>query len=792
MIPNATALQPFRWIIVWMILGMPLSVLDTSPLSAQTDAPVGVIMGTIVSMNGDELEPIANAVVSANHAARVWQRMTNRAGQFQFEGLSEGTYTLRVARVGYQPAEIDVVLSGGRTISVEVVLTIQPIALSGVEVESGDRSALNPADPDALAPSLSGAEGGMVGLEALEAGSGMAASGLGRVLSGVPGNDPGDPTDVLFMRGSSMDMKLILLDGAPLYTPFHVSGLLPAFDPAFLTSAKLHNGAAPPEYDGGLAHVLDLRTRPAHGGRATVEGSADLLSARLGARLPLGDRSGVAFGTRGLHRAGEGILGSGFPYGYADIVARADIGLAEDHHVEAMGFLNDESVALDFGSVLDERGTRAGVPVFPSRARWGNTAMSVGYQGRVDRTRVSLRGAYSAYDAELPIRSTLPVFATGRTERGRLAADVRRTIDGGYVRAGVSSDVIELKYSARRLATDSVPGVADVTSAGRGTVVAAFADGAFEVSPTVSVRGGARLARYLGQGVRLAPYASVTWLFGEQAALTIRAGRSDQLTTESDAGVADALGVEALEDPNVEAALIPPPVSLLSVATASHVVVALDQFVSARTRLGLEGWLRRYSGLGSRQPSELNASGIDLRIARSGPTVEGWFGYSLSWYWSPAVGAPEPFRGRQLLSAGLMGRIAGSGRASVQLSYGDGLPFTAVSIRDALSAPEFAGDDPIVQRTELEFDAVTEQSRGNPPLVGGPSGNFLRLDGEVSWTLRQTWGSRSFELSPYVRLLNALNRRDAMFYYFEAWRDEAARPLAELSVMPIVGLSWRF
>lgn len=775
----------------WFAAGLMLASLCGAPgeLTAQAP-PAGGIEGTVITADGSDWEPVADAAVSLIGEDRRWNAATNRRGEFVLEGLPSGAYTLRVIQIGFVPAEVDVVLSEGRSVELEVVLTIQPVELRGVDVEGQAGTDPPLADPTSRVAGTT-ADERRVGMEALSVGSGMATSGLTSVFSGTPGNDPGDPTDVLFMRGSSLDSKLVLLDGAPIYTPFHVSGLLPAFDPALLRAAQLHNGSAPLEYEGGLAHVLDLRTRSAGGGDPSVEGSLDFLSVRVGAHVPMGERSGLVVGSRGLHAAAEDLFDGGFPYGYRDIVARGDVGLSDGHRLEATAFANEESVALDFGVPSDLALGSTEVQDFPEKAKWGNRALSVGYIAEGDETRVSLRGALSAYDAALPIRGSLPVFADGRTERSRLAAVVQRRLGTSHIRFGASGDVIDLAYSARRLATDSLPALAGVASSARGSVVAAFVDGATQPSPTVRLTGGLRAARYLGEELRLAPHASVTWLFGDRAALSIRAGRSDQLTTGSDAGVAESLAVDALGNPDVQVeALIPPTTTLLSVASASHVVVGLDQFVSPTTRLGLEGWVRRFSDLGAGQSSHLNGSGIDLRVARDGATIEGWFGYSLSWYWSPETASSERFEGRQLLSAGVAGRLAGDGRASLQLSFGDGLPFTAIAFSDEAASPGV--DSPTFERPERQFEALTETSQGNPPLVGGPSGDFLRLDAEMSWSLTRRLGSRQVEFSPYVRVLNALNRRDAMFYYFEAWRDAEARPLAELGFMPILGLSWRF
>jgi hypothetical protein len=73
-----------------------------------------------------------------------------------------------------------------------------------------------------------------------------------------------------------------------------------------------------------------------------------------------------------------------------------------------------------------------------------------------------------------------------------------------------------------------------------------------------------------------------------------------------------------------------------------------------------------------------------------------------------------------------------------------------------------------------------------------PEEDFLRLDLEVSWEARPRIGGRSTELRPYLRVINALDRRDALFHYFDRWMEDGLRPLAERPFLPLVGLEWRF
>jgi hypothetical protein len=44
---------------------------------------------------------------------------------------------------------------------------------------------------------------------------------------------------------------------------------------------------------------------------------------------------------------------------------------------------------------------------------------------------------------------------------------------------------------------------------------------------------------------------------------------------------------------------------------------------------------------------------------------------------------------------------------------------------------------------------------------------------------------------PYLRVLNALNRRDALFYRFDRGSN-SAEPLGDLPILPVIGFEWKF
>jgi hypothetical protein len=76
-------------------------------------------------------------------------------------------------------------------------------------------------------------------------------------------------------------------------------------------------------------------------------------------------------------------------------------------------------------------------------------------------------------------------------------------------------------------------------------------------------------------------------------------------------------------------------------------------------------------------------------------------------------------------------------------------------------------------------------------MVGPPSDAFLRLDVTASRPFDARIAGRTHNLTPYLRVMNALDRRDASFYFADD-PHAPARPIAELPILPVAGLSWRF
>jgi len=691
---------------------------------------------------------------------------SDASGTYRVSGLTPGRARISVYHLSTHHLGLELELPSTGEVRLDLELTPRALALPGIVARS---------HPDLRRPV--GAHSPVaaelpVRTIAVDGTSGLVESGLAGIVRSLPSEDDSAADRVLFMRGSTVDARTVLLDGAPVLTPFHVAGLVAPFETELLGSANLLTAGAPARYDGGLSYLLDVDTRAPRPGVVRGSAAIDGLVARGSLDIPLPGGGGLLVGGRHLHgmqaRITEG--DARFPYAYDDLLLRWSLPVARGHHVHFTGFRNREGVHLD--EVLLGR----------ARAEWGNRVSSLRYTGRFGGVGVRATGASSRYLSSLPLGIEDPVIATGEAGQDRFSLDLSVPRDGWHMRAGLSAARLAYEYALDpRMALAEGPPRVVVVGGERAEVststLGAWAEGEIPLDDRVALRLGTRVHRYSSEGgVRFAPRASVRLLLTEDAAFTIAAGRYHQplprpglLGTERDAGFS-----ELSWNPQ------------LPVASATHLVLSLDQRLEDHLEVNVSGFAKTFENIDSNAGSRLFASGTDLRVARSGERFSGWVGYALSWFWeeSSAASTGNLFSGRHLLSAGVRARLPGGIEAGFTAGYGAGLPLTSVAVTAVAT-----------EDGDLRAGGVRRLNTSggeSPPLDLPGEDDFLRLDLEISREMAPRFMGRSSELRPYLRVLNALDRRDALFHYFDRWREGEMRPVANRPLMPLIGVEWRF
>ncbi len=746
------------------LLGIVLLPTPRAFAQAKPDRPAGGgVHGRVLSAEAQM--PLEGASVEIRFPGTTWFVITDADGAYRVSGLPPGPVLVLARALDRAPLQTGVVVPAGGDIPLDLALEREPVVMPGLFAQVAARRLTAPGmTRDGFR------EEGETELRALDSSPGVAEAGL--TVDGR-GNDPNDPTSVLYVRGAASDLKLVLLDGAPVYAPFHLSGLLDAFPDGVLQNASLYIGGTPARYDGGLSYVLDLETRQGDAERFRTAGSADLLGGGGRIEGPIGSAGRVLVSGRALHGLGYRFITDErqMPYEYGDVLGRIDYRLGPGT-LSGTGFWNRESVLLDIGRLEDTGAVES--------AYWGNLAGSLSYRLPVGEGTVTLRGAYGRFATGLPLprdkELDAGVFfadALGRTSRSRAEAIFESGGDRIRWAAGGGFDTHETALDQRNVLGGQTSHV--LTHAiTRANVTAAWGEAIWQVAPELEVRSGFRASYFAPAGrAKFAPRATVTWHITEAADLRLSAGRFFQVVRGPESILSgDLTGPTVGRILPAGDSTPPSPNAASNVAGASHVVVGFSNALENGVDAGVEGYFKSFDDLPN-AADHLFSSGLDLWVqAKEGP-VRGWVGYSIAWVWTNDPEEETPFVGRQLLSGGLSAE-AQDFDFGIRLAYGAGLPFSAVTrARDAKGA--VTGEAPV------------------PTLSGAPEDSYLRLDAEVSRRWVASVGDSPLVIAPYVRVLNALGSRDALFY--RAGPEEAVArpvPLGSLPLIAVLGVAWSF
>lgn len=370
-------------------------------------------------------------------------------------------------------------------------------------------------------------------------------SDLLKAVQLLPGVAQGaEGTGGLHVRGGSPDQTLLLLDGAVVYNPSHVFGVVSVFNTDALQAADVYTGALPARYGGRLAAVVDVSMREGNRTRRAAKGSVGLLASRLTAEGPLAGGRGayIVSGRRTyadlLARAALRISGASdfdgpgetfaprFSFYDANAKANLDVGPRTRVYASAYGGSDGYGVryreASNLGSELDEKGlswsnatgTLRATHVLSPRAFLSARAVASRYRFSVSQRYERARGDGTLTEASaIAQTSSLSELTTGLTLEWEPA--VRIAVSAGVEATGRSFVPVRLERSELGLGIDQIEANASAREA------SGFVDVGFSAAG-VELRGGLRATLYDVPdlaGLSISPRASIqvpagAWTFG--------------------------------------------------------------------------------------------------------------------------------------------------------------------------------------------------------------------------------------------------------------------------------------
>ena len=299
-------------------------------------------------------EPISYANVFLSNSSL--GAATNSDGYFVISEIPLGLYELNATMIGYAVFKKKVDLSLGESIRLEIRLIEE--AIKGTEV-------LVTAERQKFERSM---ESSQIALDLREINSAPAfvEPDVFRTLQMLPGvQTTSDFSSALYVRGSTPDQNLIMLDGIAVYNPYHLGGIFSTFNTDAIKEADFHAGGFPARYGGRMGAILNVINREGNTEKITGSANLSLISSKALIEGPLPKWKGMKgswmiSGRRtyidkvvdalALPSGSKNSDGSDvplrFPYYFYDYQIKANLDIDRDHRLTFTRFYGDD--VLDF------------------------------------------------------------------------------------------------------------------------------------------------------------------------------------------------------------------------------------------------------------------------------------------------------------------------------------------------------------------------------------------------------------------------------------------------------------
>jgi carboxypeptidase family protein len=498
-------------------------------------------------------EPLAGALISIVDLRR--STVTDLDGRYKLENLPPGSHQILVRRIGYAPRTLEALLPPDGNLEITIALRAEPIELGAVDRVDTEEDSPNPdrridiaslrdhpllAEPDAF----QALNGGTVTVQ------------------------PESPSGI-HVRGGGADQVAYLLDGIPVFSPYHSGEAFSAWNPDAL--ARLDLSPTSETWD-ALSGVVSASTRTP-GDQQHARAGFSTTQMRLTLDGPLGS-------------SGAGYLWSeraafpGFPDPQPEpTYLRGETGdrLVKVEAPLAAGRLR--LLGYESSSELDA----AGIGATRNTFGWRSGSYGGEWQRPLSSGSLRLRFWLARGTASVlwHISDSISEGLSSRRSDAGLSGTLESGTEHGHTALGIR---IQTSRTTYRLRSDSASGISLDT---RAPLAALFVERSQILSEHVELQASVTATGAAG-GVRLSPRTWVYWRPG--AAWVVSAGyaRTHQFT-------------QSLRNPeSVAGAVFPAELfvgaseSGVPVARSNEGIVAAEYRPAAGLRVGAQGYMRNF------------------------------------------------------------------------------------------------------------------------------------------------------------------------------------------------------
>ena len=749
----------------------------------------------------DEGSAVAGATAELLRADSVVRAADSDAlGFFRIAPVPAGAYVLRVSGLGYADAQLEVVVRPGATTVVEPVLPRAALPVEGISVQA-ERSRERVRFEE-----IGGATVRELALADLQRVPGVAEVDPVRAIEVLPGVvSTSDFSAAFHVRGGSQDQNLILLDGVPVFSPFHLGGFFSVFNADMLDRAELQSGGFPAEHGGRVSSVLLMESDPGDG-RFQVDAGLSLLASRVAVGGALPRKAAAALGQStarwrvSARRSYFDVLmkpAFEFPYHLTDLQGVLEAWTVGGDRLRLTAYTGRDVLDL----------TRLDPEDFPLRIdwSWGNDLVGARWtRPRSGGGSLDVHASFSRFGSGLAFPDFADTDLRSGIRQARAGVDLETRPDPS-LRLRVGADLDRLGY-------DNLVVTGGTRFAGGDAV--GWLTGLYGQATWLRPR------RWLLEaGVRLDAWKPTSGDAVLEPAPRLAAKR---FFASGDAAVKVAVGrytqfLHSLRDEELPLGL---DFWVLSGERAPHVVsdqaqVGLEGYVGDGWFWSLEGYVRSFEGVvtfnvADDPNDELDdivsgrgiSYGSDFLVRRERGEVTGWLALSLLRARRTFPDMLSPFEPRpeityppvfdRHLDADLVLRypLPWGWEGGLRWNLGTGVPYTRALGSYGYYSPRFVDGGALQWAGAWDstddlggYGVVLEERNGSRYPT------YHRLDASVRRTFVKSWGT----LTPHLDVLNVYDRRNVLFYFYDYQEDPPVRAgISMFPILPTVGLEVRF
>ncbi len=670
-------------------------------------------------------EPISYANVFLSNSSI--GAATNSDGYFVMSEIPLGLYEINVTMIGYAVHKQEIDLSLGESIRLEIRLKEEAIQATEVLVTAERQKFERSMESSQIA----------LDLREINSAPAFVEPDVFRTLQMLPGvQTTSDFSSALYVRGSTPDQNLIMLDGIAVYNPYHLGGIFSTFNTDAIKEADFHAGGFPARYGGRMGAILNVINR--EGNTEKIRGSANvsLISSKALVEGPIPKWKGIKgswmisgrrtyidkvvdalqLPTGGKRSDGSDVYFQ-FPYFFYDYQIKANVDFNQDHRLTFTRFYGDD--VLDFSykdpaeTVSNENVTIEQESQFGVDWPWGNQTNGLTWRWIVSPKIIAktfLSSSRYRFDFDLSFENRDTYTYTDSTVTNfidfswniydiikdrTLESEIQyklsndHEITGGFQVRNIKFD-LGIRYDIGTQDTSFTWNPISLKNTTRETSV--FLQDRWEVSNKFKVRGGIRLTDYnLHKQFYLDPRLGLKYHFSDDIAFKANWGLYHQFLTTANN-----------QDENLRLVELWLGIPEDKPASISEHLIGSVEYMSPRNIFHrIELYQKTFENLltlkqdnaneveGTSPDSTINefwdtrgnSNGIELLIKKSSGKFNGWIGYTYSetkYYTEPSGWHNPNFDRTHTLNVVASYDITTDLELSTALTQSSGNPYTKI------------------------------------------------------------------------------------------------------------------